>query len=437
MQINLLSDLERSESLTDLFSNQRYVFPKEEDGREVFIAKLAYTQITGISKVYPNALLRTHTDKLYLPLQEQFMSLGVGTWYEQNGMQFEAKEAWNPAAATLAFWPVFFFIYDTTNYYHFIYDTLPYLWGYFELKKHIPNLKLLMNSQFAMGEGFYVFVVDALSLLGIDFHTDVTILSSPFAFTTMYIASSLTHGGASNTKPNRRAYEIWARLASTISRIDAPSPKRFYVSRRTSECKDVSNIGSNYTTKRVLACETELVKLLAKHGYVEVFCETMSISEKLRLFRDAERVIGAIGGGLCHGLFAGPNTKLLCIVSPHFLDINSRFVFSLGKDVVYYRDTEVIPLTEESSLYMRIKLKADARYGEIIAYDKLTELFTLSMGDETTRGFRANAKYEEIKRQRCEFEIQDKGLNSPWNLDLRMFEAFARLTGFLDCVVDG
>ena len=43
--------------------------------------------------------------------------------------------------------PVFFFIYNTDNYYHFIYDTLPYLITYNHLKSDISNLKLLMNYQ--------------------------------------------------------------------------------------------------------------------------------------------------------------------------------------------------------------------------------------------------------------------------------------------------
>jgi len=39
----------------------------------------------------------------------------------------------------------FYFIYNTDNYFHFLYDSLPYLISYFELKKNIPDLKLLMQ----------------------------------------------------------------------------------------------------------------------------------------------------------------------------------------------------------------------------------------------------------------------------------------------------
>ena len=42
--------------------------------------------------------------------------------------------------------PVFFFIYNVENYYHFIYDTLPYLYYYFEVKKSVSNLKLLIEN---------------------------------------------------------------------------------------------------------------------------------------------------------------------------------------------------------------------------------------------------------------------------------------------------
>ena len=63
--------------------------------------------------------------------------------------------------------PVFYFVYNCANYFHWIYDTVPYLYSYFELKKRIGELKLLVN--FPEGEDdLYSFVYETLNLLGIE-----------------------------------------------------------------------------------------------------------------------------------------------------------------------------------------------------------------------------------------------------------------------------
>ena len=60
------------------------------------------------------------------------------------------------------------------NYFHFVYDTLPYLISFFELKKEIPNLKLLMNYPNFQKNKFYTFVNEFLEILNI-MSTDIKI----------------------------------------------------------------------------------------------------------------------------------------------------------------------------------------------------------------------------------------------------------------------
>ena len=61
---------------------------------------------------------------------------------------------------------VYYFVYNTANYFHFIYDTLPYLYGYFNEKKYFPNLKLLVSPPEGKND-LYPFVWDTFELLGI------------------------------------------------------------------------------------------------------------------------------------------------------------------------------------------------------------------------------------------------------------------------------
>ena len=50
--------------------------------------------------------------------------------------------------------PVYFFTYNVDNYFHFLYDTLPYLAGYFMLKQTIPDLTLLLNTSHPTKQAF-------------------------------------------------------------------------------------------------------------------------------------------------------------------------------------------------------------------------------------------------------------------------------------------
>ena len=102
--------------------------------------------------------------------------------------------------------PVFFFIYNFDNYYHFLYDTLPYLYTYLELKKNIPKLKILINYPNKNMKKLYRFNIELLEkildLKNIIYHNDNNIYKE------CYVSSSLTHGGYSNNPPRKEVYII-------------------------------------------------------------------------------------------------------------------------------------------------------------------------------------------------------------------------------------
>ena len=62
---------------------------------------------------------------------------------------------------------VYYFIYNTENFFHFIYDTLPYLYCYLEMRKENPEMKLMMNYVSDKKHNFYPFVIEALKVLEI------------------------------------------------------------------------------------------------------------------------------------------------------------------------------------------------------------------------------------------------------------------------------
>ena len=104
------------------------VFPKSDKFNEINIHVLNDVVFTGSSLCYPNLVLYSNLDNtFYQPLEESTMSLrNVDSTHKINHKVENTSKTYND--------PVFYFIYNTDNYYHFIYDTLPYLISYKKLK---------------------------------------------------------------------------------------------------------------------------------------------------------------------------------------------------------------------------------------------------------------------------------------------------------------
>jgi hypothetical protein len=178
----------------------------------------------------------------------------------------------------------------------------------------------------------------------------------------------------------------------------------------------MSNIGTNYTSKRKLINENELVDLLTSNGYEEVFTESLSTIDKIKMFSKAESVIGAIGGGLCNVLFSNENVKLLALISPTFLDVNNRFLYSFSKvKTTLFNDTSHLEKSDWKK-YMRVKTNTGI-VGEIedIIDDKLKIIYT----DKKIAGWNSQLNLNNIIVDMIDCEKLDDGLNSPWLINIK------------------
>jgi capsular polysaccharide biosynthesis protein len=405
----------------ELFKKEKIykkIYDKDENGREINIYKIENSNPCGINLYYPNVLLKLcdHNDNLILPLLERTMSLQTDTIYEKNNMQFDYK---CNEIKTLYTDPLFFFIYNTDNYFHFLYDSLPYIISFLNLRKDIPYLKLLMQYPNEQKTNFYPFVIEFLEILNIN-KDDIVIINSNTRYSSIYVSTSYTHDIDSNLPPRKEIYTFYQEIVDIvklkpIKTID--TPKKIYVSRRTWIHNDFSNIGTNYTTRRKLVNEDELIEKLIKKGYEEVFTEKLSTIEKILYFSNATHVIGAIGGGISNVLFSSDTTKLEVLVSPTFLDVNKRFKYSLDcVDVTYNNNTEH---TEKGDFktYMRVKLKNGKIIGEIEKiYDN--KLFLSYTSDSSNTGWNSQNIYKQIELDMKDVIKLDNGLNSPWILNL-------------------
>ena len=168
MDINSLDILENYNNLNELCELKYNLFKLDSNNRNINIYKLLNVRLCGESLFYPNNLIFSQiSNKIYYPIRETTMSLknldkeNIFNYCESNYLDTYDD-------------PLFFFIFNMDNYYHFLYDTLPYLITYRYLKKIYPNIKLLVNYPNPNKKEFYRFNIEFFELLDIQ-DTDLII----------------------------------------------------------------------------------------------------------------------------------------------------------------------------------------------------------------------------------------------------------------------
>lgn len=372
------------------------------DNRNSGYYKLKNVKLVGRNIHYPNCLCYTKTE-LFSPYDEKVMSLNKELFYD-NDYEINEENKFNHVETD----EVFFFIYNIDNYFHFIYDSLPILYHYISLRKIYPNLKLIMNTSHPNKKDFPNFVKETFELLNIHYEkpSDLTL------YQTMFIGSSFTHGNRSNDPPSLLCNTVWSSLKPDIF---YSTPKKIYISRRSHLSKHPENIGTNYTQRRKCINEDDLVSLLTKNGYTEIFCEDLSMSAKIHLFENATHIAGFIGGGMANCLFSYHRTKVLCFVTPTFLDVNTRFKYTMDHtNVSYINCCELEKSGGKYTLYTRVKYKE--KIGEIESYSN--GIYTLKVSNNDIAGFSQDFKMDIMNAKEDELIPLDKGLNSPYLCDL-------------------
>lgn len=399
------------------FKKYNYTIIKDKDdtGRDIGYSYIENCILVGRNLFYPNVLIYNNNN-LYSPYDEKVMSLNKDSFYDNNIYDLDKNiKNYEEDKYKEITEEVFFFIYNFDNYYHYLYDTIPYLYIYLELKKEKPELKLLINYPNKFKKEFYKFNIELLEKF-VD-RKDWLLHDEKYIYKNLCVSSSLTHGGFSNNPPREEIYELYQSLKNKII-IGKEMPKLVYISRRTWINNDNSNIGTDYTTRRKMMNEDLLVEELTKLGFTEIFAENLSTDDKINLFSKAEIIIGSIGGGMANLLFSDKSIKSLVIVTPYFMDINYRFRYSMeGSNIEYFNDVETYKEENNIPLYCRAKIKKlDSEYynkiGEINGYVNGKYSLNISLND--VAGFNNNIIFNNESFYENELELLDKGLNSPY-----------------------
>lgn len=376
---------------------------------------------TGRNRFYPNVLIRTRDDELITPYDEKIMSLNKSSFYDNNVYTPETPDV--EIILKRVDTPLFFMIYNFDNYYHFLYDSLPYLWTFLYLKREVqPRLKILIQYPNPCMTSLYPFVSEFLEKI-ID-KNDMILHSDDHMYSSLYVSSSLTHGGFSDDPPRREIFDIYELIKSRVchDRVSFmyTDINKIYISRRSWIHQDDDNIGTNYTTRRKMMNEDELVARLEEEGFVEVFTERLTTDEKIYLFMTASVICGSIGGGMANLLFSPPTTRSIVIVSPFFLEINKRFIYSMNHtNISFFQETALVH-TEHIPFYCRVKITENSLYegkiGEITGYHH--PLYNVAVSDNDVVGFNQKQSFINRSFRDTGFELLDKGLNSPYQVHI-------------------
>jgi hypothetical protein len=394
--------------------NFKIIYNEDSNQRVIYLYEIENCQFVKDKTFYPDVFIHSFNDNcFYNPINEVIKSLEKITIKSSFNYELYSKKIVEDT-------PVFYFIYNTDNYFHFVYDTLPYIISYLRKKKEIPELKLLINYPNKELTKIYKFVSEFLELLNID-DKNILLVNEETIYKKIYISSSYTHGHNPDKFPRNEIYNFYKELVEENKKRFIPNtPKKIYISRRSWIHNDYSNIGTNYTLRRKMENEDELVEILKKRGYEEIFTEKMSTFEKLNLFYNAEYIVGAIGGGLCNVLFSKPETKLCAIVSPTFLDVNMRFKYCLEKvDTTYFQDTHHVE-KDDYKVGMRVESEEKSIIGEILNVEG--DFITIQYVNHNVAGWNNQMNFKMIKLHKEICNKLDNGLNSSFVINLKNFE---------------
>jgi hypothetical protein len=412
-----------------IFKNNNFteLFKKDHTERNIGYSLFNNIILTGRNSYYPNTLLYDK-NKLISPYDEKVMSLNKDSFYDNNVFDiYTDNNLKSNLNKNIIANPVFFFIYNFDNYYHFLYDTLPYLFTYFKIKKFIPELKILVNYPNKNMKNFYKFNNEFLEkIINME---DLIIHSENNIYKNIYVSSSLTHGGVSNNSPRKEIFDLYKNISNKIdfNKINEKYKNldKIYISRRTWINNDNSNIGTDYTSRRKMMNEDELVDKLVKIGFNEIFAENLNTDEKIYLFSNAKIIIGAIGGGMSNLLFSNKDTKSIVLVTPYFLDINYRFKYSMEHtNINYFNDIKTYLENNKIPLYCRAivtnhESKYFNKYGEISEYKDNNNKYLINISNNDIAGFNNIIKFENELFNETEFKLLDKGLNSPYLVNIK------------------
>lgn len=219
------------------------------------------------------------------------------------------------------------FVYDYPwghNYQHWLISSLSRLMLFKEIKKSIPTVKLLHTSD------LFSYKDEALGLFGIN-PKDIIEHQYVTRFSRVIVPEFTSKSGESVSSFSLNEYQKMAK--SIFCPVKSTSlPQKVYLAR---------NDGKG---KRPLKNRKALNELMDKKGYKKVVLESLSLSEKIRLFYNAEFIAGDFSAGWGHIIFCNPKASLLLIEHDvfKFKQFYGEISRIIGCSFSYYENDAII-----------------------------------------------------------------------------------------------
>jgi len=196
----------------------------------------------------------------------------------------------------------------TLNFAHWLMDCLPKLALIDSLDSSVKK-----DLKFIIPDNSPPYIVDSLKLLGIQEDQTIQIQEESITVENLILCRPAEKAG----RPKKMHFlAIRNKLLSSL--IDEENvhlaSKRIYVSRSQSSRKIVN--------------EAEILQILTKYNFEVIHCENMSLTEQIKIFSEAEIVLGPHGAGIYNQTFCHSGTSIIEIYNKEYWHHSSRIISS-------------------------------------------------------------------------------------------------------------
>jgi len=179
------------------------------------------------------------------------------------------------------------------NYYHWLHDCV--------MRLHLVLERLPAETTFVVPPNLRPWETDALAAVGVPAERLLPFDGSAvWVFDDFWFSPPTTIGDR-----DCPAADAWLRACLGSPRSAGRGSRRVFVSRRDARWRRIVN-------------EEELHPVLRDHGFEIVLLEGYSLRENVRLFEEAEVVVGPHGAGLTNLLFCPVGARVLEIAEPRY-----------------------------------------------------------------------------------------------------------------------
>jgi capsular polysaccharide biosynthesis protein len=196
----------------------------------------------------------------------------------------------------------------SSNFAHWLMDSLPKLALIEALDEQLKK-----QFMFIIPDKLPQQMIDSLELLGIPSSQMIPLQEEGITVEKLILCHVAQHPG----RPKKR-HLLWVRNSLLARVIGTSHP--------TSSSRRIFLSRSKYSPRRSLVNENEILPILEKYDFTITYPETLSLAEQIRIFSEAEVVLGPHGAAFYSQIFCPSGTSIIEIYNKEYWFHSSRIV---------------------------------------------------------------------------------------------------------------